>query len=189
MDEPIYLRALEISDLERCHKWHNDRNLYDLLVGSFHFVSKQAEQAWLESKLAFSHHEVNLAICLKESDKHIGNIYLHKIDWISRNAQLGIFIGESEERNKGYGQSAVRQLLLHAFSDLGMKKIYFNVLADNKTAIHVYEKCGFKVEGRLKNQVFKQGKWKDLIVMGICVEEYLDDTYGDKFNLIPAQIL
>jgi RimJ/RimL family protein N-acetyltransferase len=172
MSEQIYLRTLEASDLECCHKWHNDRALYETLVGPFHFVSRSAEQTWLDRRTAFSINEVNLAICLKESEDHIGNAYLREIDWISRRAQLEIFISDNNDRSKGYGQSVVGQLLSYAFSDLGLKKIYLNVLADNQVAIHVYEKCGFIVEGRLKNHVFKQGKWKDLIVMGQCFDNY-----------------
>jgi len=171
MSESVYLRALETSDLERCHTWHNDKSIYETLVDPFRFVSKGAEQAWIDRRTAFSANEINLAICLKESDVHVGNIYLRQIDWISRNAQLGIFIADGEDRSKGYGKSAIRQLLSHAFNDLGLNKIYFDVLADNHAALRVYEKCGFVVEGRLKNHVFKQGKWKDLIVMGLCVKD------------------
>lgn len=175
MNEHTYLRALEVSDLEKCHKWHNDKSLYDTLVGPFRFVSKQAEHEWLNQKIAFSFNEVNLAICIKESDRHIGNIYLREINWIYRRAQLEIFIGDSEERSKGYGESAIRQLLSHAFFDLGLEKVHLRVLADNCTAIHVYEKCGFVVEGRLKNHVFKNGLWKDLIVMGNCFNDHVTD--------------
>lgn len=168
MDKTVYLRALEASDIEKCHKWHNDDGLYDTLVGPFRFVSKQAEQGWIERKAAFSLNEINLAICLKGSDKHIGNIYLREIDWISRRGHLSIFIGESGKSSKGYGQSAIRLLISYGFKDLGLKKIFLYVLEDNKAAIHVYEKCGFNIEGLLKNHVFQRGAFKNLIVMGIC---------------------
>jgi len=180
MSNPIYLRALETSDLERCHTWHNDRNLYDTLVGPFRFVSKQAEQAWLERRTTFSSNEVNLAICTKKSDMHIGNIYLREIDWISRRAKMEIFIGEINERSKGYGQSAIRELLSHAFGDLGLKRIYLSVLADNDAALKVYKKCGFIVEGRLRNHVFKKSGWKDLVVMGLCSDDYNNDNGTKK---------
>lgn len=163
-----------MSDLDRCHKWHNDRTLYEMLGGSFHFVSKQSEGAWLDRKTSYSasSDEVNLAMCDKETDKHIGNIYLRQINWINRHAELHIFIGDLEERSKGYGQSAVRQLLAHAFSDLGLKRVYLTVLSDNHAAIHIYKKCGFNIEGTLKDHEFKQGQWKDLTIMAVCVEEY-----------------
>lgn len=172
MGESIYLRALEATDVERCLAWHNDRNLYNTLVGPFRFVSRQAEQAWIEKRAAYSSTEISLAICVKASHQHIGNAYLREIDWISRNSQLGIFIGDQNARSKGYGQSAIRQLLSYAFFDLGLIKVYVHVLADNEEAIHVYQRCGFQVEGRLKNHIFKKGGWKDLIAMGVCSEDY-----------------
>ena len=172
LEEAIYLRALEASDVERCLVWHNDRNLYETLVSPFRFVSRQAEQAWIEKRAAYSSTEISLAICVKASHQHIGNAYLREIDWISRNSQLGVFIGDQNERAKGFGQAAIRQLLWHAFFDLGIHKVCVHVLADNEEAIHVYQKCGFRIEGRLKNHVFKKGDWKDLIAMGICSENY-----------------
>ena len=171
MNEPVYLRVLEASDLEQCHKWHNDRELYKMLVGPFRLVSKQAEQVWLDRKTTFSPDELNLAICVKGSDEHVGNIYLREIDWIYQHAQLEIFIGDMDERRKGYGRSAIRQLLSHAFLDLGLKKLHLKVLADNQAAINLYEKCGFSIEGELKNHVFKEGGWKDVIAMGICADD------------------
>jgi RimJ/RimL family protein N-acetyltransferase len=175
MDEPIQLRALEPDDLDRIYEWHNDRSLYEMLGGPFRFVSREAVQAWLSRKTAFLSDEINLAICIKESDKHIGNLYLHQIHWIIRSARLEIFIGDHGERSKGYGQSAIRQLLTYAFEDLGLKKVYLDVLSDNLAAIHIYEKLGFEIEGRLRNQVFKQGAWKDMMLMAAYAEDFTSD--------------
>lgn len=48
--EPVYLRALEIEDLERTYKWHNDASLYKISGSPFRFISKSAEKAWLTRK-------------------------------------------------------------------------------------------------------------------------------------------
>lgn len=88
MSELTYLKVLEATDLEQCHDWHNDKNLYNMLVDPFRFVSKQAEQAWLNHRITFSSNEVNLAICIKESDKHIGNIYLCEISAIVEGGKV-----------------------------------------------------------------------------------------------------
>jgi RimJ/RimL family protein N-acetyltransferase len=157
--EPVYLRALEVEDLERTHKWHNDPSL---------FVSRSTEEHWLKQKCAFSKNEVNLAICLKDTNDHIGNIYLRDIDWISRRGTLHIFIGDAENRGKGYGQSAIRQLISYAFDELNLHKISLTILTDNEVARHMYEKCGFTVEGTLKRHVYKNGQYKDAIFIGLC---------------------
>ena len=176
MDEPTYLRALELSDLDRMHAWHNDKELYEMVGGPFRYTSKNATQAWLERKTGYAANspiadEINLAICIRGENKHIGNIYLHQINWIARNAELRIFIGDPEERSKGYGTSAIRQLLSYAFNDMGLKRVHLGVLTDNPAAEQSYRKIGFSVEGTLRNHVFKQGGWKDVLLMGICVED------------------
>lgn len=177
MTGTVYLRALELSDLDRIHAWHNDRELYEMIGGPFRYTSRHAVQAWLERKCDFvangpAADQLNLAICIRETSKHIGNIYLHQINWISRNAELRIFIGDRDERSKGYGTAAIRQLLAHAFNDMGLKKVQLGVLTDNLQAEKSYLKIGFIVEGTLKNNIFKQGKWKDVLLMGICSEDF-----------------
>lgn len=172
----VFLRALEESDLERTCRWHNDPELYHTLVDGFRFVSEQAESDWLAKRVNCSQTEVNLAICLSPGKKHIGNIYLRPINLTFRNAVLGIFIGEKNYRGRGFGRQALCAVLRHAFGDLGLRRVYFEVLAENKPAIRLYEKVGFKTEGRLRNHVFKAGKFKDALVMGILAEDYPPDA-------------
>jgi len=174
MNEPaenVYLRALDPSDLDRTHKWHNDAPLYEMLVSPFRHVSRAAEDEWIRRKAAYSQTEIQLAICLKEGDQHIGNIQLTDIDWVARHALVGIFIGEAQHWSKGYGRQAMRLLLRHAFHDLGLRRVYLTVLDDNLRAIRAYEKCGFVVEGRLRQHAYKRGQFRDLIFMGICVDD------------------
>jgi len=166
--EPVYLRSLELDDLERTLKWHNDAALYETLTGTFRYVSRAAEEAWLRQKIAYAPDQVNLAVCLTSDAQHIGNIYLSNVDFLARHAELALFIGESQHRSKGYGRAAVRLLMKHAYQDLGLRRLYLFVLADNLPAIRVYEKCGFVVEGQLRQHVFKNGQLKDLLIMGAC---------------------
>lgn len=175
MKEPVYLRALELSDADHIHKWHNDRDLYELLGGPFHFVSKHAVEAWLDRKTAYTApaDEVSLAICITASDKHIGNIYLRQISMIAQHAEMQILIGDTKERGKGYGASALRQLLSYAFYDIGLNRVYLYVLAGNDAAIRSYEKAGFSIEGTLRQHIMKHGCLKDVHLMGLCARDYV----------------
>jgi RimJ/RimL family protein N-acetyltransferase len=166
--EPVFLRALDVSDVERTTRWHNERELYQTLVNPFRFVSASAEQAWICGKAEYSTKEINLAVCVRETGQHVGSITLRNIDWVARHGELGLLIGEAAARGKGFGRSAVRQLLDHAFSDLGLQRIYLYVLEANAPAIKVYESCGFVLEGRLRRHAFKDGALRDLLVMGLC---------------------
>jgi RimJ/RimL family protein N-acetyltransferase len=169
--EPVYLRALELDDLDRTFKWHNDPELYRKLVGPFRYVSHATEEEWLRGKQAYSPNEVNLAICLAENSQHIGNFYIRDIDWIARNAALHILIGEPTQRGKGYGTSALRLVVKYAFQDLGLNRLWLAILENNEASLKHVEKFGFIREGRLRKHAFKEGEFKDLIMFGICTDD------------------
>lgn len=166
-ESKVYLRSLAQDDLDRVLNWHNDAELYSALAGHFRYVSLETETNWLRTRLE-ARDEVNLAICLFEPPEHIGNIYLRKINWVDRNAELHLFIAQREHRGKGYGTEAVRLIMKHAFEDLGLMRIYLNVLANNSGAIAMYEKSGFVMEGRLRRHALKSGVFEDVLVMGLC---------------------
>ncbi len=170
--ESVYLRSLELDDLDRIHKWHNDPALYESLAGTFWYASRIAEEEWLRKRIAYSTQEINLAICLTSNSQHIGNAYLHNIDWINRRAMTSLFIGDPEQQGKGYGTTVKRLLLKYAFEDLGLLRVYSFILADNKASIRMNEKCGLAVEGKLRKHFFKGGEFKDAVVMGICADDF-----------------
>jgi RimJ/RimL family protein N-acetyltransferase len=64
-------------------------------------------------------------------------------------------------------------LLDFAFSQMNLHRVYLRVFEDNQRALHCYEKCGFKPEGRLREAHFANGKYKDELVMGILRHEFV----------------
>lgn len=162
--QTVRLRALTEGDLDRVLAWHNDRELYGSLGGRFRYVSREAETEWFQ-RISQAKDQVNLAICLADSEEHIGNIYLRGIDWVARNCELHAFIAHKQNRGQGYGSSAVQQIVRHAFEDLGLARVYLHVLCSNAAAIAMYEKCGFAREGVLKRHAFKAGAFEDVLVM------------------------
>ena len=66
----------------------------------------------------------------------------------------------------------MKVLMNFIFEEMNINKIKLNVYAFNERAIKSYEKCGFKKEGLLRQEIFRQGKYNDEVVMGILREEY-----------------
>lgn len=171
--EEIYVRALAFLDLKWTHKWHSDCKLYETLIGPYRFVSLEAEENWLQDRVAYSNREVNLIICLKRNNQPIGMVSVRDIDWINRKGHLtGIFIGEHEHQDKGYGTAALRLMLDHCFLDLNLNKIFTHILDNNLASLRVFENCGFNREGLLQQNAFKDGKFKDVILVGLCADKY-----------------
>jgi RimJ/RimL family protein N-acetyltransferase len=118
------------------------------------------------------HCQVRCAICEENTHEVIGATNLLNIDYISRNAEFSIMIGEKKHQGKGIGTLATRKMLNYAFDHLNLHRIYLRVLIRNKTAISVYEKCGFVKEGIARQSVFKNGRYHDQLLMSILSTEY-----------------
>ena len=176
--ERIYLSPMDPGDLEIYTKWLNDVEVTRWLGQYSAVYSLPAERAWLENATK----DVNnylFAIVLRDGDRLIGNIGLVDLNQIHRRATLGIFIGQAEDRSKGYGAEAIRLLLGYGFNWLGygfnwlgygfnwlgLRNIDLHVDSENARAIACYTKAGFKEYGRRHGVKFRDGAWHDDVLM------------------------
>jgi len=113
------------------------------------------------------------AVQTLEQEKVIGMVDLAGIDWSSGDGWMGVGIGEPEYWGRGYGTDAVRLITKFGFEELNLHHISLNVFEYNPRAIRSYEKVGYKVEGRCREWLNRDGRRWDLVFMGILKEEWL----------------
>ena len=171
----VRLRAIEVGDLSRFVAWLNDPPVIENLVMRVP-LSLAQETGWFEAmkKRPPEEHPMVIEINQPEGWKPIGNIGLHEIDWINRHTELGIFIGEKQHWNQGYGRDAIRLVLRYGFQSLNLNRIYLRVFETNPRGIHSYENAGFKLEGRLREDIFLNGKYRDTLIMSVLRSEWQD---------------
>lgn len=163
--DQINLRALNESDSSRLLKWVNNPEL-KIMTGTVFPVSNLEHERWFENKIT-NQDEKMFGIEIIEESELIGVVGLKSINYINSNAELYIYIGNQTYFGKGYGKDAVQTIIKFAFEELNLHKVYLEVFSYNKKAQSLYEKVGFKVEGILKESLFKQGSFYDKIIMGI----------------------
>jgi RimJ/RimL family protein N-acetyltransferase len=168
----VYLRAFELDDYKISSKWRNDNEIWNRLVGPKYFVSPAYEKRWVEDAIFNSSDKILLAICLKENNDYIGNAYLTDIDWINRTAISGSLIGEKKYWSKGLGTEARLLLNKFAFYERGINRIWAKVLEDNIASQKMLEKCGYKKEGLMRQAVYKNGTFKNLVIMSVLREDF-----------------
>lgn len=112
-------------------------------------------------------------VILNLQDQPLGLLSLWDRTIPHQAAELSIWIGH-DFRNGGYGTEALRLALGYAFSDLKLHKVYLRVLEYNVRAIRTYEKCGFHVEGVLRDEMKVAGRWHALVYMGVLADEISD---------------
>lgn len=165
----VRLRPLERRHLSSCVEWLNDPEITEHLSFS-EPISMEGEQRWYEDLLRDKSTKVYAVETLQ--GEHIGNLGLHDIDLHSRKTEFGIFIGKKDLWGKGYGTEAVLLALKLAFEGLNLNKVFLRVFTGNKRAQKCYEKAGFKKEGVLRQDMFKNGKYLDSVIYSVLAEEY-----------------
>lgn len=171
--ESIYLRPLGREDAGETYLgWLNDPEVTRYLeTGAFPTTLAELER-YCEG-LADQRDQVMLAIVDRETDSHIGNIKLGPINWIHRRATLGILVGDRRFWGRGVGTEATRLMVEYAFDRLGLNRVDLGVHAEHAAAVRVYERIGFKVEGRFREDLFHEGRHRDRLWMGLLKSEYV----------------
>lgn len=100
------------------------------------------------------------------------------VELIHSEAWVGIGIGERDFWGKSYGTDMMKVCLRYAFSELGVQRVALGLHAYNERALRSYEKAGFRLEGRTRQDVMREGRRTDTLWMGILREEWLQQ-YGD----------
>lgn len=167
----IYLAPKNIEDAEKYVEWLNDFRTTDYLGKSGKIMTLENEKEYLTKAMD---DEATLDIVTLAEDKLIGTVGLESIDHLNRTGTLGIFIGDVEEREKGYGTEAIKLILDYGFNYLNLNNIKLDVVEFNNRAIGCYKKCGFKECGRRRKSEFIDGKYYDRISMDILKEEFTD---------------
>ncbi len=167
----VYLRPLEIDDLDKFYKWVNDPNIRKYLL-LFYPITREQEKEKIE-ELAKDENNVMLSIVIKKNDKLIGNIALMKIDKIHRSADLGIAVFDLASTSKGYGTEALKLMIDYGFKTLNLHRIELFVFDFNTRAMKAYKKVGFVEEGRERESFYLDGTYHDTIVMSILKHEWM----------------
>ena len=153
----IYLAPKTIEDAEKYAEWLNDFRTTDYLGKSGKIMTLEKEREYLETHI---------------DDEVIGTVGIENIDHLNKRGTLGIFIGDVEEREKGYGTEAINLILDYGFNYLNLNNIKLDVVEFNERAIACYKKCGFKECGRRRKSEFVDGKYYDRLSMDILKEEF-----------------
>ena len=163
------LRRIEREDIPTFVRWFNDPDVREFLLIN-RPLSMAEEEQWFERQLQAGDSEI---FAIEASDGvHIGNIGLHDIDLNNRHAEMGIMLGEKDYWSQGYGSDAICTLLRFAFDEMNLHRVFLKVFEDNSRAIRAYEKCGFQHEGRLREAVYRKGRYWDELLMSVLCHEF-----------------
>lgn len=169
--ERVTLREFRQEDISGLRSWVTDDRTTRCL-GGFYMKPQTWEQTerYLSSLLEGDAGGVNWVIADKESLRYLGQCSLMMVDNTARHAELAIVLCPTAQ-GQGLGQEAISLLLSYAFDQMNLNRVHLKVRADNPAAIRCYEKCGFRREGVLRAHAYADGKYQDVVCMGVLKGE------------------
>lgn len=169
-DHLLYRRPT-LDDAAAIMQLKNNEKAALLLGGIHHSYTLEDIVRWIDFH---NNHPDELLLVIEDtlSGKLIGHVGLYKIDRIAKKTEYGILIADDESRGKGYGTMSTKLMVGYAFNALGMHKVTAEVLSENVQSLAMFKKCGFSVDGRLRDDVYKNNRYYDVLSLSILSSDY-----------------
>lgn len=174
VEEPETLAKVEVH-------WQRDSEFHRLADSDPAILQSEKKlKEWFEKRFenGFKPERYSFSVRTLDEDRLIGFFGMW-VDLIHSEAWVGIGIGEREFWGKGYGTDMMKLCLQYAFTELNVYRISLGLHAYNPRALKSYEKAGFRLEGRTRGDVMREGEHHDSLWMGILREEWLQMQNGE----------
>ncbi len=159
--ENIFLRALELSDLDFLYNLENDESLWEVSNTATPY-SKYVLQQYLENshRDIYEVKQLRLVICNSKNEKQVGFIDLFDFDPKHNRVGVGIVIFSEDDKRKGFASEALKLTCDYAFGYLNVHQIFAGITEENTGSIKLFEKAGFERGGVKKDWIFSEGEYK-----------------------------
>lgn len=164
----IGFRDLVESDRELIYAW---RALPDVAANMYsdHPITLEEHARWfaqVPSRSDYRYWIVTLG------ERPVGLVNLAHLDRHNGRTDWGFYLAEPASRGHGIGGFVEFQVMRVAFDELQLNKLYGEVLAFNTTALAFHEKHGYRIEGCQRQHVRKDGRYHDVVLIGLLRDEW-----------------
>ncbi|KGX90922.1 acetyltransferase [Pontibacillus halophilus JSM 076056 = DSM 19796] len=167
----LILRYFRREDAKRLQEIYHNKKVASTTTIPYPYTIEDATN-WIESHEELIEYGglIPYAIVLKTENRLIGSISLriHVGQW---KGELAAVIDE-EYWGKGYGTEAAKACLDEAFSEKGINKVFAQAIGSNHPSIETIKKIGMKLDGSLRQDLWHDGQFKDVLIFSILKREW-----------------
>jgi UDP-4-amino-4,6-dideoxy-N-acetyl-beta-L-altrosamine N-acetyltransferase len=170
MNQKIKIKLKEItkSDLKLLIEWRNSNKIFRYNTQYF-LLNSKIQIDWFNSLQ--NDLSRKMFMILYENIK-IGICGLIDIDYKNKNANIAIIIGKTNLHGKGFGTTTLSNLLNYGFEKLDLHRIGAEVIAYNKTSVHLFEKSKFKIDAIHRDVIWRNNQWWNMYSMSILKDDF-----------------
>lgn len=174
----INLRPVSEADIPLLAKWFNDGVVtHFLFYGQRPWTLDQVRDHL--KQLTESSSNVVLMVEEKSGGQTIGFAGLYDIHPTARKAEFRILLGEPSFWSQGFGTEVTEILTFYGFDRLNLNRVFLGVTNENQGGVKAYEKAGYKQEGVLRQDIYRNSQYYDTVRMGLLREEYYRTLHAE----------
>ena len=156
----LTVKKISSHDLEEVRNLHNENSTLSQLTDNS-FVTKRMQQEWFKS-ISTSNKAFRFVFRQKIDSSLVGVLRIDNFDKLNKSAMIGLDVAE-RFRKQGFATEIYEDFIEFFFSKLHFHRLYLNTLENNIPARNLYEKLGFKIEGRFNQAIIRNNEFNDLI--------------------------
>ncbi len=170
----VGLRSIERTDLPKLLEWRN-RPEYRRYFREYRELSTEDQNNWFEKMVMKDPKTVMFSIVNLDTNRLIGACGLCYIDWINRNADFSIYIGEDNLYiDDKFAPDAGLIMVRYGFEELGLHRLWAEIYEFDELKKKFFENLGFKLEGCHRGTHWSEGKWHDSLFYSLLENEFPD---------------
>ena len=166
----IYLSPMSVNDYQKYTAWVNDETLSRGIGNIRMLICEENEKEWISNQDKAGIY--SFAVINKENNELIGNYGLEVKDQYSKRFHIGGFIGEKDNRGKGYGTEALMLVTKFAFEILNANTIFSSIFSFNEASLKSAKKAGYKEAGKFRESYYYNSKYYDEILVEMTRKDY-----------------
>lgn len=146
------MREKRLSDASNDYEWRSDPELARYDAAPPLKLSFREFMLYYSEQLRQFHEDRRWFAIDNLVGTHIGNCMYYDVDWLKKQAKVGIIIGDRQYWGMGYGTDAVMTMVSHVFGELGLERVYLDTLDWNIRAQRCFRRCGFVICGDMTSK-------------------------------------
>lgn len=179
----IKLRKITSDDLKTIIDWRMSPNVTKYMYTDPK-LNLEGQKVWLKNINSSKNQFYWIIEC---DNKPIGVVSITDIDYINSRCQWGHYIGDISYRGKGIFSCVECNIYDYVFYNLKLNKLVTEVFRFNKNAIDIHRRTGSNIEGILREHIFKNDKFYDVVVMGITKKMWETKKTSTKYQKIEIE--
>lgn len=164
--DEIKFRKIMKKDLPILKKWRNSYYIWQFNT-QFILLNMKNQEEWFSNLKINSNTKMYFVTIRKQPVAICGFIHIE-----NKNADIAIIIGDKKFRVKGFGTKILDKLLKLGFEKFHLHRIGAEVLENNTQSQKFFLKMNFTYEATFRDRIWRQGKWQDIIVYSILLNEW-----------------